>query len=126
MRGRLAALLIVAATLESTGAFAMRPPTAVTLGHCTIIGEANLPVSAGGSAGLCAVVERAIAARAPSARYTAEVKVLPRSRLSAVLVVDGRTLPEQNFAVMDGQLTPASIQRFADTLADQVFDAARG
>jgi hypothetical protein len=42
-----------------------------------------------------------------------------------VLVVNGRTLPEQKFAVMDRELNSTSIERFADSLADQVAEAAR-
>jgi len=102
----------------------MKPSNPVTVGHCTITGEQYLPAAVGGSVGLCAILEKAIAARAPSARYTAQLKVLPRSRLSAVLVVNGRTLPEQNFAVMDRELSETTIQRFADTLAGLVSDAA--
>ena len=102
----------------------MRPPNAVTVGHCTITGEEHLPASVGGAAGLCAIMDRAITARVPSVRYSAQVKVLPRSRLSAVLVVDGHALPEQRFAVMDRELNAASVQRFADALAEQASDAA--
>ena len=104
----------------------MRPPNAVTVGHCTVVGEENLPAAVGGGAGMCAIVEHAIASRAPTTRYHAQLKVLPRSRLSAVLVVDGHALAEQKFAVMDRELTTAAIERFAETLADQVSRAAAG
>ena len=50
---------------------------------------------------------------------------MPRSRLSAVLVVNGRTLPAQNFAVMDSGLDMASIRRFAAALAGEVAKAAK-
>lgn len=103
----------------------MGPSEPVTIGHCTIIGGEILPAATGGDQGLCSAIERAIASRAPTARYTVQVKVLPRSRLSATLVVNGRTLPEQKFAVMDRDLNSASIQHFADSLADQVAQAAK-
>jgi hypothetical protein len=125
MRGRFGAILIVAAILAPSGGSAMTPPRAVTIGHCTITGGESLPAGSGGNEALCAAIERAVAARAPTARYTVQVKVLPRSRLSAVLVVNGRTLPEQKFAVMDRELNSTSIERFADSLADQVAEAAR-
>lgn len=102
----------------------MRPSNPVTVGHCTITGEQHLPTALGGSAAVCAIIERAITARAPTATYTAQLKVHPRSRLSAVLVVNGHPLPEQNFAVMDRELSKATVQRFADTLAGLVSDAA--
>lgn len=47
------------------------------------------------------------------------------SRLSAVLIVNGRTLPDQNFAVMDRELSPDSIRRFAQALALEVAKAAK-
>jgi hypothetical protein len=103
----------------------MSPPKAVTIGHCTITGGENLPPGSGGNAALCSAIERAVAARAPTAGYSVQVKVLPRSRLSAVLVVNGRTLPEQKFAVMDRELDSTSIKRFADSLADQAAEAAK-
>jgi hypothetical protein len=40
-------------------------------------------------------------------------------------VVNGRTLPEQKFAVMDRDLNPASIQRFAQSLATEVAKAEK-
>jgi hypothetical protein len=125
MRGKFAALLVLAAALAPSGGLAMSPPRAVTVGHCTIIGGENLPAAVGGNEALCAAIERAIASRAPTVRYSAQVEVLPRSRLSATLVVNGRTLPEQKFAVMDRELNPASIQLFADSLAEQLVEAAK-
>jgi len=50
---------------------------------------------------------------------------MPRARLSATLIVDGRTLPVQNFAVMDRGLDAASIRRFAQSLAEAVAKAAK-
>lgn len=103
----------------------MSPLKAVTVGRCTVIGGENLPAAVGGNEALCTAIERAIASRAPTAHYSAQIKVLPRSRLSATLVVNGRTLPEQKFAVMDRELNPASIQLFADSLAEQLVEAAK-
>ena len=102
----------------------MKPSNAVTVGHCTINGEQNLPAALGGGKAVCAIIERTIAARAPTANYTAQLKAWPRSRLSAVLVVNGHALPEQNFAVMDTELGEDEIEQFAETLAGRVADAA--
>lgn len=104
----------------------MMPPNAVMFGHCTVVGGEHLPAAIGGSGGLCTTIERAVAVRVPEANYTADITVLPRSRLKASIAVEGRQLPEQNFAVMDRELSQATIQRFAETLAGLVADAAHG
>jgi hypothetical protein len=80
--------------------------------------------SAGGRA-LCAAIERAIAAKAPAARYQAEIKALSPTRLAAIMVVNGRTLPEHKFAVMDDELSPEAMQRFAHSLAADVAKAVK-
>lgn len=91
---------------------------------CLVIGGEKLSTVSGGGAALCATVERTIAIAAPNAHYTAEVRVLSPSRLKTRLVVNGRALPEQNFAVMDRDLNPQSIERFAQSLAIEVAKAA--
>jgi hypothetical protein len=58
-------------------------------------------------------------------RFTADVKVVSSSMLAANLVVNGRALPEQKFAVMDRELGQSSINRFASSLAAEVAKAAR-
>lgn len=93
--------------------------------YCRVTGGEKLPAATGGAKAVCAAVERAVATRAPNARYTAEVKVLTPSRLSTSLVVDGRTLPEQNFAVTDRELGEGSIRRFANSIAAEVAKAAK-
>lgn len=42
-----------------------------------------------------------------------------------MLVVNGRTLPDQNFAVMDRELNQDSIRRFAGALATEVAKIAK-
>jgi len=74
---------------------------------------------------LCREIEQAIAGAAPNAHYRAEVKALSPTRLAAVLVVNGRTLPEHKFAVMDAELGLESMQRFARSLALDVARAAK-
>jgi hypothetical protein len=93
--------------------------------HCRIITGENFLTGDVNGKMVCAEIERAIAAVAPRARYSAEVRAMPRSRLSATLVVNGRTLPEQNFAVMDHDLDLGSIRRFAAAVAAAVAKAAQ-
>ena len=94
-------------------------------GHCYIAGGEKLPTSSGGSAAVCAEIERAVAAAAGTAHFRIDVKVLSKSRLAAGLVVNGRTLPEQNFAIMDSDLNAGAIQRFAASLARIVAEEAK-
>ena len=73
---------------------------------------------------ICLEVEKAIAAAAPNLSYSAEIQVLSSSRLAARLVVNGRELPQQNFAVMDRELDRPSIARFAGALAAEAQKAS--
>ena len=93
--------------------------------RCQVIGSEKLPAGSGGTKAVCAEVERAVAELAPRAHYSAEVTVLSKSRLAATLVVNGRTLPEQKFAIMDSDLNAGAIQRFARSLAAEVAKAAK-
>lgn len=124
MRGRIASFLLflAAAVPAGAGAVSMSGGPAA---HCRVVtGEQFLTGAVSGNI-VCSEIERAIAAVAPHARYSAEVKAMPRARLSARLVVSGRTLPEQNFAVMDRELDLGSIRRFAEALAAEVAKAAK-
>jgi hypothetical protein len=125
MRGSFAAFILVLAAVASSGAEAMSTAGERPARNCRVIGGEKLPAAAGGSTELCARIERAIAAATPNAHYTAEVRVLSPSRLSALLTVNGRILPEQKFAVMDRDLNPQSIERFAQSLAAVVAKTAK-
>jgi hypothetical protein len=94
-------------------------------GHCRVVAGEHLLGGAGGAAAVCLEIERAIAAAAPRAKYSVLVKAMPHARLSAALTVNGHALPEQNFAVMDGELDSASVHRFGQSLAAQVAKAAK-
>ena len=108
--------IALAAIVASSGACAMSADHGQP--HCRVIaGEKLLPASSGGSQAICAAIEAAVNEKAPNAHYTAEVKVLRKSMLATTIVVNGRTLPEQNFAVMDRDLNPTSIKRFAESIA---------
>ncbi len=113
----------VAAVLAAVGASAAPAKSDMT-SNCHVVGGEKLPAETGGSKKLCEAVEQAIAAQAPKASYSAEVHVVSRSRLTASLIVDGRALPLQNFAVMDRGLSESSIEHFASGLAAEVAKAA--
>ena len=112
-------VLLVMAVSLSGGACAMASPSSQSTA-CRIVDGEKLPDGSGGTAALCAAIERAAAARAPGVAYTVEVKVLSTSRLAATLTSGGRKLPEQHFATMDRDLNGDSFERFAAALADQL------
>src|SRR6476646_10149114 len=123
MRGRIATIvLICAAAVTPANGRAVSVAGKEAQRSCRVVAGEKLLAGAGGAEALCAQVKKAIATAAPKARYSAEVKVMPRSRLSAALVVNGRALPEQKFALMDSELGPATIQRFAEGIATAVAD----
>jgi hypothetical protein len=124
VRGTVATFIFLLSTLSPTSVGAMSVGSD-PISRCQIVGGDKLLASSGGSATVCAEIERAIAATAPNAQYRVEVKVLSKSRLSASLIVDGHALPEQNFAIMDSELDAGAIQRFAASLARAVAGAAK-
>jgi hypothetical protein len=111
--------LLVAAIAFSSGAEAMNTP------RCTVLGSEKLPVQTGGENAICGEVEQAITSLALNVSFSAEIKVLARTRLAATLVVNGRTLPELKFAIVDRDLDSAAIRRFAQSLASEVAKAAK-
>jgi hypothetical protein len=123
-RGFRSFAFIVAALCASAGSHAMTSPGSQA-GSCRVAaGEQLLPEGVGGP-DICRAIGEAVAKSAPAKRYSVDVSVLSRSRLSARLTVDGRLLPDQNFAVMDRELNLASITRFAESLAREVAKAAK-
>lgn len=92
---------------------------------CRVVAGEKLPPASGGATAICSEVERAIASRIPNLPYSAEIKVLSPSRLSATLVVNGRQLAEQKFAIIDRQLDRSAIRRFAQSLAAELVKAAK-
>ena len=93
--------------------------------HCRVVAGEKLPASSGGAEAICAAIEAAVAAEAPNARFTAEVKVLKPWMLATSLVVNGKALPEQKFAVTDRELTRSSIKRFATSIAAKIAEASK-
>jgi hypothetical protein len=82
-------------------------------------------LGANGGEALCAAIRRAIATQAPGARYKAAIKALSPTRLAAIMVVNGQTMPEHKFAIMDDELSPEAMQRFARSLAADVAKAVK-
>lgn len=127
MRGKFFAtiMLLAGARLATVAVPAMSENGAAPPRRCEVANAARLPAASGGAQAICSAIERAVAAASPTAQYSAKVTVQSSSRLSAVLVVEGRSLPEQNFAVMDRDLNPSSIGHFAEALAREVAKAAK-
>ena len=124
MRGRHAPFIFFfAAFISTVSAMSVAKPQ--PLSNCRVVNEGKLPASFGGADLICGEVQRAMAAQAPGVQYSAEIKVISASRLSAALVVDGRPLPLQNFAVMDRNLSVETIRHFANAIVLAVVQAAR-
>ena len=117
MWSKIFAGVIASATLVAACAPAMSAPQNRP---CRVVNGEKLPAESGGAAAICSAVEQAMAARAPKVRYTAEVRVLSKSALAALVVANGKALPKQEFAVSDRNLNSSSIKRFAEGLADEV------
>ena len=125
MLGRLAAAAGVAA-LASGSACAMSPPERSSA-DCRVIGGELLPPDSGGADALCSAITHAAAKHAAGVGYNVEVRVLPRSRLSASLTLnDGRKLPEQSFVRMDKPLSRGAFARFAEAIAAELAKAGSG
>jgi hypothetical protein len=93
--------------------------------RCQVLDGDKLPAQSGGPRALCEAIERAVSQKVPRAAFSVEVRVLSPTRLAATLTVEGRKLPEQNFASMDRQLDGGSFGRFAAAIADQAAKARR-
>lgn len=122
MRGRLA-VLASAAALASGSACAMSS-TEHSSADCRVVGGELLPPESGGADALCNAITSAAAKHASGVGYSVEIRVLPKSRLSASLTLsDGRRLPDQNFVRMDKQLSSGAFERFAESIASELAKA---
>jgi len=125
MRGIHAILILALAVgMVPASSFAMSAAGPKPI-HCRVLAGEKLPAASGGPDAICSAIEKAVASVAPNIRFSAEVTVLTPSMLSTSLLVDGRALPEQKFAVMDRELNEASIERFANSIAATVAQASR-
>jgi len=112
------ALAVIAIVIVSDGAGAMTTFDARPLGQCRVVAGEKWLSDAGGASAVCSEIERAMTAAAPDVPYSAEVRALSRSRISATLLINGLELPQQEFAVMDANLGIESIRRFAASLGE--------
>jgi hypothetical protein len=125
MRGKsLGWLLALAAAATPAGACAMSASQPGAERPCRVLNGEKLPADTGGPAGVCAAIEKAMAAKAPRVRYSAEVEVRSKAALVATVVPEGGAAVKRQLAVMDKNLNAGSIQRFAETLAAEVARAA--
>jgi hypothetical protein len=93
--------------------------------RCIVLNGDKLPPESGGADAICSAIEQAIAAKAPKVSYTAEVRILSKSGLSVSVIANGKKLPDQNMSVMDRNLNPWAIERFAEGLAEEVAKAGQ-
>ncbi len=115
--GILASAIAVAACVPAMSAPQARP--------CRVLNGDKLPPESGGAAAICSAIEKAMSVRAPKVKYSAEVRVLSKSALTVAVVANGKKLPDQNMSVMDRNLNPWAIDRFAASLAEEVAKAAQ-
>jgi len=125
MRERMVLAAIAAALgCVSGSACAMNSTESQPSPSCRVINGNKLPAASGGADALCREIAAATASAAPGVRYTVEIRVLPKARLSAkVTTADGRTLPELGIASMDKPLTASSFKRFAESIASELAKA---
>lgn len=118
MRGNyLGWILALAAASTPAGGGAM----SAAQGRCHVANAERLPAETGGQTAVCVAFENAIAAHAPDVKYDAlELHVFSQAALGATVVRDGRTLVSWRFSIMDKNLNPASIERFAQSFASEV------
>lgn len=124
MRGRITRMAVLAGAMLAAGhAGAVTSSGKAAVGQCRITAGSKLPADL--NKALCEEVKRAVAQAVPGSRFNAEVTVVSPSRLAAKLTVNGKALPQQNFAVMDRQLEIDSIRRFARSLGEVAKTARR-
>ena len=91
---------------------------------CRIVGPAKLPKRQVTAAGLCAAIDRAIAANASGSHASVEVKIpSPHTLIATIRMAGGRVLPEKRMDVSDGVLTSERVERFAAAVASDVANA---
>ena len=124
MRERIAwSAIAFGAMIVSGSAMAMTANNKVTAIQCRVTAGSKL--SADLNTAICSEVKRAVAAAIPNTPFSVEVTAMSTSRLAADMKVNGKTLPQQNFAVMDSQIDRNSIRRFAQSLGEIAKAAKR-
>lgn len=117
-------LAFAAACVPAASACAMSSP--VDSGRCKVINGTNLPRAAGDASAVCATFENALSTDAAGVPYDKlELRVLSKSAMVATVYRGGTSLAKQHFSVMDRNLNPDSIKRFAQSLAIEVAKAKK-
>ena len=111
-------IALLAASIPLLGSGVTNAGASVPARHCRVLAGEKLGAASGGAAAICSEVERALNAAVPGARYQVDVRVVSPARLSATGTINGRSLPEQNLASSDRDLTPGAIRRFARTVGE--------
>ena len=115
----------IALAAAASSACAMTAP-ADSPPRCHVVGGEKLLASSGGTVALCEAVERAVARRSPDQRFMVEVRIEPRSVLTAVVTLgDGRVLPALHMAEMDRPITKDTLDRFGSAIVDHAAIGAR-
>lgn len=117
MRAYRPALLGAALFLFASGSGCAMSMGSGTPPRCRVVGGEMLPSSSGGAEALCTAIEVAASAQVPKVSYSVEVRILSSTRMAATVTAGGRRLPEQKYAISDGEISRASFQRFADAIA---------
>ena len=91
---------------------------------CRIVGPAKLPKGQVTTAGLCAAIDRAVAANASGSDASVEIRIpSPHILIATIRMAGGRVLPEKRMDVSDGALTSERVERFATAVATDVANA---
>lgn len=120
-RYALAALLLSPALGSS--ACAMEKDETVTLGDCSVAGEASLVKHAGGGDAVCSEIRRALSRHASADGAVVTVQIRRTHMMATVTMRDGRTLADIGFAISDSDVSTASLTTFAEHIAAVVGNA---
>ena len=94
--------------------------------RCEVLNSQALPADAGNADEICAAIETAAGSLAPGAGYSVEVRVVSASSLAAtVRLAAGEVLPERKLAISDRKLNRSAIQRFAQSIGQQIALASQ-
>ena len=117
MRGKFTQFAALAGAFVAAGCAAtMTSAAKAPQGICRIAPGSKLSADLNGA--LCQEVKRAMAEAIPGTPFSVEVTAISPSRLAAEMTVNGKSLPQQNFAVMDNRIDRNSIRRFAQSLGE--------
>ena len=123
MRATMPAILVATLFLVTSGSGCAMSGNSGAHKHCRVTGGELLPPASGGADALCATIEQAASAQAPQLSYSVEVRVLSSSRMAATITAGERKLPDQKYAISDGEIGKTSFQRFADAIAAALHGA---